>query len=122
MEGDDAGHIPLERQDLEVEHEAGVIRVRGRNADGAIQIRKRIVCRIVLGFLNAALDLANTFKILIEASSIGGAQSLANSRKIVLHEIEQARAALERCLSIRLAPAFAEEPAGAATGDDDVPF
>ena len=58
LKRDDTGDIALERQDLQVEHQARVVGVSGWHSHGAIQIRQRIVLRVGLSLLNAALPEA----------------------------------------------------------------
>ena len=56
-EGDDPGHVPLQREHLQIEHEAGMVGIRGGNADGAVQIRQRMISGVGLGLLDAAINL-----------------------------------------------------------------
>ena len=59
LEGDDAGDVGLEGEDLQVEHELGVIGKGGGDADGAFEVGGLIV----LGGAFGAFDFAFVYSV-----------------------------------------------------------
>ena len=84
LERDDAGDVALQRQHLQVEHQPRVVGVGGRHAHRAIEIRQRIVRRLGLGLLNAALDLADGVEVLADPGAIGRAELLLQAGDLVV--------------------------------------
>ena len=66
-EGDDAREIALIRQHLQVEHQLHVLVAAGRDARGMIDERQLLIA-LLLGHLDAPLDVANRVEILGRAS------------------------------------------------------
>ena len=109
LEGNHARDIALQRQHLEIEHQSSVVRVGGGNTDRPIQIRQRVVLGIGFRPLNAALHLADRFKILAHPRAIGWAEFSLEPRDILIEPIEQAGPFPQRGLAVCRAAAFAEE-------------
>jgi hypothetical protein len=106
LERDDPGNVGLQSQHLQVEHQVRVVRVSGRHANGAIQIRQPVVGRLRLGLLNAALHFAHSIQILVDFGAIARAELLLKPRDA--EAIEQTRVfrnrrALRRCRRLKQA-------------------
>ena len=109
LERDDAGHVALQRQELQVEHQLRVVGVGGRHADRAVEIRQRVVHRLRLGPLDAALHLAHGVEILADPGAVGGAELPLQAGDVLAHPVEQARPAPQGGAPVRGAAPFAEQ-------------
>src|SRR5207302_11105816 len=63
LKGDDPRDIALKSQHLQVEHQSGMVRVRGRRAHRPVEVRQWILGNIRLRLLDAPLYLADTIEI-----------------------------------------------------------
>ena len=95
LERHDARDVALHRQHLQVEHQPRVIGVRGRHARGPIEVRHRRVRRLLLGLLNASLDLAHRVEILTHPRAILRPERPLQPRDVVRHRVEQAGSAAQ---------------------------
>ena len=109
LERNDARDIALQRQHLQVEHQSRVVGISRRHTDGPIQIRQRIVLRVGFGFLNAAFDFADGFKILTDARAVGRSEVAFEAREILVKPVEQAGLFPQRSTPFSAAPTFTEE-------------
>ena len=92
LKRDDARDVALQRQQLQVEHQSGVVGVGRRHADGPIEIGQRIVRRVGLGLLNAPLDFADRVEILADpARSAGPSVFLSRASSSVTESSRLAR-------------------------------
>ena len=120
---------PRQRQDLEVEHQPGVIGVGGRHADGPVQVRQGVVLRLGLGPLDPALDLADRLQILADPGPVRRAELRPQAGDLVgRHGIQEAgpllRSAARRSAGVPPSPkrrsktirGCASEPAAASWG------
>ena len=82
LEGDDARDIRLEGQNLQVEHELGVVGEGRGDPYRPIHIGRRVIGDRLLGTLDLALDLANAVKILVQTHAIRTAQASLELRDI----------------------------------------
>lgn len=104
LKGDDARHVPLQGEHLQIEHEPGMIGIRGGNADGTVQIRKLVVLGVGLRLLNAAFHFANRLEVLGNFRAVAGTQIAFESAEIFGEGVEQAGPFFER------STAFSEVP------------
>ena len=97
LEGDHARDIRLKRQNLQVEHELGVIGERGGDAHRPIGIGHR-VCQLTdfLGALDFALDLPNAVEVLVHSRAVASAHTLLELGDVPGERIEQTGSILER--------------------------
>ena len=111
LERDDAGDVALERQHLQVEHQPGVVGVGGRHADRAVEVRQRVVRRVGLGLLNAALHFADGVQVLVDLGAVGRAElSSAAGRSRRFTESSRLARLPQRGAAFGRAAAFAEQP------------
>src|ERR1019366_3288609 len=75
LERNDARDIRLEGQNLQVEHELGVVGERRGDPYRPIHIGVLVVRHCLLGTLNLTLDLTNTVEILVQAHAVGTPQA-----------------------------------------------
>src|SRR4029453_15002297 len=71
-ERDDTGQIALVSQHLQIEHQLRMLFEAPRNARGTIHVRK-LARRLLLGALNAPLDVAHALEILAEPRAVARA-------------------------------------------------
>jgi hypothetical protein len=109
LERDDPGHVTLQRQHLQIEHQLRVVGVRSRHAGGTIEIGQRLIGRARFRLLNPPFDLPNRVEVLADAGAIFGAEPRLQPRDVVAHRIEQARAPLQLRPTVGRAAAFAEQ-------------
>lgn len=100
LECDDPGDVPLERQDLEVEHQASVVGVGCRDAHGPVEVRQGVVLRVGLGLLDPALDLANGLQVLADLGAIRRAELLVQARHLLGDRVEEAGPLLQGSPSV----------------------
>src|SRR4051812_11134615 len=81
LERNDSGNVPLQREQLKIEHQTRVLSVGGRNSDRAIDIGNRVVFRSGFCLLDSALDVTNRFKVLLDAIPIAGSQRRLQTSK-----------------------------------------
>ena len=91
QEGDHARGIGLERGSHQVEHEVRMLGVVLRNAcrgrlDGRLHARRVGL----LGFLDAAFDLADGVEIFVDLAPVGGAERALQAARVLHHRIEHA--------------------------------
>ncbi len=104
-ERDDAREIRLERQQLEVEHQGDVILEHRRHALRLID-RRDLQVALLLGLLDAALDVADRFGVLVDLALILGAELAPQAGELLVHRIEDALVLAQ--------PRLARRPLGAA--------
>jgi hypothetical protein len=104
-----ARDVSLHRQQLQVEHQAGVVGIGSRNTERAIPIRHWIFAGGRLGLLNATFDVADSFQILRDAIAIARSKCFLEPSEFFGHRIEQARPFLERRSPLGDAPLFAKQ-------------
>jgi len=109
LKGDHPGDIALQRQHLQIEHQPRVVRVRGRYANRAIQIRHAGIGRLGLGLLNAALHLANRIQILADLGAVARAELLLQAPDIFPYPIQQAGVFPQLGEPVRRAASVAEQ-------------
>ncbi len=91
LEGEDAGDVGREGQRLQVEHQLDVLFERVGHADrGAGQLAR--LARAVLRFdaLDAPFDLADVVEVFLQPGPIGGAQRVAQARRVLVDPVEDA--------------------------------
>src|SRR5262245_23647916 len=76
LECDDACNIRLERQNLKVEHELGMVGELRGDPYRPFEITQLWIYRRALGTLDLTLYLSNTVEVLIHANTIGNAHAL----------------------------------------------
>src|SRR4029077_12190338 len=86
----DAGQIGLECDDLEVKHQLGVILKRIWNSDRAPQYWKFESGALGLGELDAALDIANGFQVIVELAPVARSESRLHARDFVGDGVQNA--------------------------------
>ena len=74
LERDDARHVRLQRQHLQIEHQLDVLFPVGGHARRALERRQRRFGRLLLGALNAPLDLAHRVEVAVHPRAIAGAE------------------------------------------------
>ena len=104
LKRDDARDVALQRQQLQVEHQPGVVGVGGRHAERPIEIGQRILLGGRFGLLNAPLDVADRFQVLVDAVAIARAERVLQPREFFGHGIEQARPLLRARRGARPVP------------------
>lgn len=109
LEGDDTRDVALKGQHLEVEHQPGMVGIGGRHADGAVEIRQRILLCSSLGLLNATLDLTDGVEVLRQPGAVAGTEFALELVEVAGEGIQQAGAALEGGAAFGPAAALAEE-------------
>src|SRR5216684_1096750 len=109
LKRDDPGDVSLQSQHLQVEHQARVVRISGRYAEGAVQIEARIG-RLGLRLLNAALHFANRVEILTDLVAVAGPELPLKARDIFAYPIEKAGVFAQLHPAICRAAALAEQP------------
>ena len=105
----DARDIAAHRQDLQIEHQPRVIRIRSRYADRPVQVRQGVAGDILLGLLDAPFHFAHGFEILVYLPAVGRAKGLPEPGDVVFHKIEQTGAVVKCGLTIRFAAALTEQ-------------
>ena len=106
-----AGDVGLERQRLEVEHEAGVLGERIRNAHGTGEALGEVAfVGLRLDPLNPAFDLADRVEILADAAPVAGPEPPLEPRHVLADRVENAAVFLQACEALRGGAALAEQP------------
>ena len=110
LEGKHAGHVRLECQHLNIEHELHVLRERIGNARRRLG-QQPLLTTLVLRFhlLNATLELAHIFEILLHALTIGRAQVALERRHLAHHPIKDAAIVAAARRSVGIAAAGAKQ-------------
>src|SRR5258705_10770062 len=90
LESDDARDIRLKCQNLQVEHELGVIGKGRRDPYRPIQVGRPIFRYGFLGALDLTLNLTYAIKVLIQAHPIGRAHPPLELRDVTVERIKQA--------------------------------
>ena len=109
LERDHAGDVALQRQHLQVEHQPRVVGVSGRHAHRAIEIRQWESAVCGLGFLNAALHLADRIEILADLGAVARAELLLKAGDVFGHPIEKAGVLPQFGAAVGRAAAVAEQ-------------
>ena len=110
LESDDAGHIGLERQHLEIEHQPGVIGIGRRHADRPVHVGQRTVVGLRLRLLNAPLHLAHRIEVLADLDAIARAEHALEAGDVLVDPVEQAGLAVQPRAPLGRRAAFAEQP------------
>ena len=66
-----------------------MIGILGWDTGGTLEVRQRILLRIVLGFLNAALHITDGVQVLVHLRPVAGSELTLQTYEIVLHPVEQ---------------------------------
>ncbi len=83
-EGEYARQVGFERQRHQIEHRRRVLFPRVGNAHGRPRCNQ-LARRLLLGALDATLDLAQVLEILIETHLVAGAEPALERRDVALH-------------------------------------
>jgi hypothetical protein len=110
LERDDARHVTLERQHLQVEHQPCVVGIGSRYTHRAIQIRQLVVRRLSLGLLNTTLHLAYRIQVLIDPCAIGWSECLLKARDIFANPIEETASVPQRSAAVGCGSSLTEQP------------
>src|SRR6186997_259170 len=86
-----------------------MVRVSGRNADRAIEVRQRIVRSVGFRFLDAPLHFTNTLQVQVHPRTVRGAEVSLQPRDVLIESVEQAGLFPQRRAPFSAAPTFAEE-------------
>src|SRR6202163_792158 len=109
LECDDARDIRLKGENLQVEHQLGVIGERRRDPYRPIQVGRPIFRYGFFGTLDFTLDLTNAVEILIQANAIGSAYPVLELRDVAVERIEQAGSIVQRRTARGRVAALAEQ-------------
>jgi hypothetical protein len=94
---------------LQVEHQPGVVRVRGRHSDRPVQVRQRVVLDVALRLLDAPLDVPHTVQVLAHLGPVRRPQLPLQPANVVFDEVQEAGPAAQGRLPVRLVAPLAEE-------------
>ena len=109
LEGADPCDIGLERQQLQVEHERGVIGEPRRYANRTIEIASlQVLLGRCLRKLDLTLDLSHAVEVLVDAGAVAHSYQPLETRDVLVERIEEAGATPECCATLGLASALAE--------------
>src|SRR5262249_18315060 len=87
-----ARDVGAKSQNLQVEHQLGVIGKLGRNTHRPFEVGSWRIRGRTLRTLDLPLDIADTLEIVIQASAIGSAHTLLESCDVHAERIQQASA------------------------------
>ena len=110
LEGDDPGHVGLERQHLEIEHQPGVVGIGCRHADRPVDVGQRAVVGLGFRLLDAPLHLAHRVEVLADLDPVAGAQHALEAGDVLVDPVEQAGLAVQPLAPLGRRAALAEEP------------
>ena len=110
LKRDNARDIALQRQNLKVEHQLGVVRVCAGHADGAIQVRQMRIGRLALRFLDAALHFAHAVEVAGDLRPVARPQFSLEPRDIFAYPIQKAGVLLHFGQTFRIAAAVTKKP------------
>ena len=88
-ERDDARQVGLKRQELQVEHQRQVVFEDRRRALRLLH-RRQFDVALFLGFLNAALDVANRFGVFVDLGLVLRAELPLEARQLFRHRVQNA--------------------------------
>ena len=110
LEGHDPRHVRLEREQLEIEHQPGMVVERVGHADRRIRDGHRGHPALALGALDALLDVAHRVEVLVHHHPIPHAQTALQTGHVRHREVEHAPVPLQPGRLLLGRPPFAEEP------------
>ncbi len=109
-EGGDSRDVRLKRQRLQIEHQLGVLVERLGHADGSLRHVQDSTRRLLLGFLNPPLDLADVVEIVADPRAVARAEPvLADALRLLRDRVENAAVFLLARQPLGRAAAIAEQ-------------
>ena len=108
-EGDDPGQVGLVGQHLQVVHQLRVLAERSGNASRLLHRHRQVGQPLLLGHPDAALDVADRFRVLVELAAVAGTERFAQPRELVGNGVEDGAVLLHprqprRCVRGAAAP------------------
>ena len=105
-----AGDVGLERERLEVEHQAGVLGERVGNAHRPREVLGQVaVAGLRLDPLDAALDLAHRVEVLARPPPVAGPEALLEPGHVLAHRVEDAAVLAQSRRALVAGAALAEQ-------------
>ena len=110
LERDDAGDVGLEREEVQVEHQPGVVVELVRDADRLLDRGDRGGLRLPFRALNALFDVADGGQVLVDRRPVVAAEAPAQPRHVLDREVEDAAVLPHPREPLRRRAALAEHP------------